>query len=191
MAERICSHPGCDRPAGLPGTARGLCRRHYKAFPKAKPSLEERFRRRVDVSAADSCWPYTGPVDSSGYGRFSWRPGGSLAHRFAYQLFVGPIPPGLHVLHHCDNPPCCRPDHLFLGTQADNNADRDVKGRHRSLFTIGARGQDHPRAKLTQQQVDEIRRIFAAGGISKAELGRRYGMNRTTIYDIVTGKNWH
>jgi hypothetical protein len=66
----------------------------------------------------------------TGYGRL----GNRYAHRVAYQVAYGPFDPRLHVLHHCDNPTCVRPDHLFLGTQADNNMDRDMKGRRGKLL---------------------------------------------------------
>ena len=92
-------------------------------------SIADAFWGRVDKSA--ECWPWTGPTTEKGYGRFSlghrtWR-----AHRLAYELTHGPFPPDLFVLHRCDNPPCVRPDHLFLGDHAANMADAVAKGRRR------------------------------------------------------------
>jgi hypothetical protein len=94
------------------------------------------FWDRVDRSAGpDACWPWTGAINKSGYGSYCVA-GGAVrtASRVAYELTHGPIPPGpgyhgLVVMHSCDNRPCCNPKHLSLGTQADNNFDRDQKGR--------------------------------------------------------------
>jgi HNH endonuclease len=98
---------------------------------------EVRFWRRVDVGDPTACWPWVGAKDRDGYGLFLIKatdePDGQRicmhAQRFAWTLAKGPIPAGLDVLHHCDNPPCCNDAHLFLGTNLDNVADRDRKGR--------------------------------------------------------------
>lgn len=81
-------------------------------------------------SGADGCWVWRRGKTPRGYGKV-WRNGRHVyVHRLAYETFVGPIPEGLGVLHRCDNPPCCNPAHLFIGTDADNAADRVAKGRH-------------------------------------------------------------
>lgn len=109
-------------------------------------SVSERFWPKVDRDTTDDgCWPWIAARNSSGYGWF--KPGHGAhavgAHRMAYELTHGPIPDGLLVLHQCDNPPCVRPDHLFLGTVQDNNADKMAKGRHpNSLMTQCRHG--HP-----------------------------------------------
>lgn len=118
----------------------------------------------------------------------------TLAHRAAYELAHGPIPEGLCVLHKCDNRGCVNPDHLFLGSKGENNSDRNKKGRQ-------ARGEGHPRVKLTEQDVLEIRRTYkhyprgtaapiedrpyTASGMSK-----RYGVSLRAIRNILNGKNW-
>jgi hypothetical protein len=90
----------------------------------------ETFWKRV--TKTESCWPWRGFAHKkTGYGRFNYLGGQYYAHRVSWLFSHGEIPIGLDVLHHCDNPPCVRPDHLFLGTQTDNNADRDAKGRGR------------------------------------------------------------
>ncbi len=94
--------------------------------------MTEKFWSRVDKSGgANACWPWTGSRLPTGYGQV-YQAGGQrlLAHRTAWELENGPIPDGMRVLHHCDNPPCCNPGHLFLGTDADNMNDRDQKGHN-------------------------------------------------------------
>lgn len=93
----------------------------------AYPPLEERFRSRVDVRGPDECWEWTAGRMPHGYGAI-W----DTSIGLAWELAHGPIPDGLWVLHRCDNPPCCNPAHLWLGTQADNDNDRKVKGRSRN-----------------------------------------------------------
>jgi hypothetical protein len=92
-----------------------------------KMTPTERFWTRVDKSG--ECWVWTGAHLPTGYGRLTGAKRGMYAHRFSWELHNGPIPDGLLVCHKCDNPPCVRPDHLFLGTNVDNIRDRDAKGR--------------------------------------------------------------
>lgn len=101
-----------------------------------------RFWAKVD--RGDDCWEWTGIKDPNGYGRCGMF-GETLAHRVAWKLTREAIPGGLFVLHRCDNPPCCNPDHLFLGTQADNIADMDHKGRRRNWDPGQFCKRGHPR----------------------------------------------
>jgi hypothetical protein len=105
------------------------------------------------------------------------------AHRVSYELVAGDIPDDLLVCHHCDNPPCVNPAHLFLGTVADNAVDAVAKGRW-------ARGERSPMSKLTRDDVDEIRALFESGAFSKMDLSRRFGVSHTTIRRIVAGTTW-
>lgn len=91
---------------------------------------EERFWAKVAKLGVCSCWEWTGWRKETGYGRVRIDGRILYAHRVSWILANGPIPDDLRVLHRCDNPPCVNPDHLFLGTQGDNNADRDAKGRN-------------------------------------------------------------
>jgi hypothetical protein len=106
------------------------------------------------------------------------------AHKIALELTGWIIPfVGLVVLHLCDNPPCCRPSHLRIGTPDENNTDMFAKGRQ-------ARGERVASAKLRQVDVDEIRRLYAAGGISKRALARQFRVHHSTIMAIITGETW-
>ena len=105
-------------------------------------TVQDRLQKRI-VELPTGCLEWTGATDRSGYGRIMGVNQGTMfTHRLAWELANGPIPEGLHVLHHCDNPPCCQTDptegypegHLFLGTQADNNADMVAKGRARNGY---------------------------------------------------------
>ena len=102
--------------------------------PGFKPRpVGERMFPKIDRSGGpDACWPWNGFRGARGYGHVWCENTMKLAHRVSWTLANGPIPDGLSVLHRCDNPPCCNPSHLFLGTQADNIADRDRKGHQTS-----------------------------------------------------------
>lgn len=109
------------------------------------PEIEARFWSRVDRSGGpDACWLWQRVFDDHGYGFFSSNAKTERSRRVAYEIAVGVIPDGLCVLHRCDNPPCCNPSHLFIGTIADNNADRDRKGRQRSMRGDGNGARLHP-----------------------------------------------
>lgn len=99
----------------------------------ARAADPARFWKRAQKT--DTCWLWTGAVAGFGYGVCGSRGRRARAHRVAYTLEVGPIPPGMQVLHRCDTPRCVRPDHLFLGTQLDNMRDMHAKGRDRNQNT--------------------------------------------------------
>ena len=128
-----------------------------------------------------------------GYGQAIWKKseGGNgktwKAHRRAWVEANGPIPDGLCVLHKCDNPPCINVEHLFLGTQLDNIADRHAKGR--TSRNTGNKGETNSQAKLTEQQVRDIRNQYAEGDQLRT-IARRYGVHDATIKLIVQRKNW-
>lgn len=139
------------------------------------------------VAKGDGCWLWTGRVNRDGYGTIKntrgARPVMIMAHRFAWEAARGQIPAGLFVLHHCDNPPCVRPDHLYTGTDVDNSRDKVSRGRQSRLL-----GEANCAARLTETLVREI--FAARGRIGQSELGRRYGVDRKAISHIFTGYNW-
>jgi hypothetical protein len=137
------------------------------------------------VQKGNGCWEWLGGRQSGGYGTFTAYPRRSVkAHRFAYELAVGPIPPGLYVCHRCDNRGCVNPAHLFLGTHQDNMDDRTRKGRG-----WNPSGEANPRAKLTYARADQIRRRRREG-LKLRELEAEFGLSRATIDRVVAGKAW-
>lgn len=146
--------------------------------------LADRFWSKVEKTSG--CWEWGACRDPRGYGRI-----GSLnnthrsvlAHRVAYELSVGPIPDGLEVCHKCDNPPCCNPDHLFLGTQADNMRDMAEKGRQ-------PRGEDSISSSLTWDQAREIRRRYSKRRGTVVALAAEFGVHWVTISKIGLGKTY-
>jgi hypothetical protein len=149
------------------------------------------FWSRVEP-ARGGCWEWQGARNEHGYGLHD---GHGRAHRFAFDLVFGSIPPGLVVMHTCDNPPCVNPDHLVLGTKADNTRDMRRKGRARGGASPG---ETNPSAKLTAEQVAEIRRRWAAGARpgkkgapgTKKLLADEFGVSTTLIGFIVRGEKW-
>jgi hypothetical protein len=142
---------------------------------------EQRFWAYVDVSG--DCWEWQGARGSKGYGAFQLRTRQETAHRVAWRLHFGPIPEGLFVCHSCDNPPCVNPAHLFLGTPADNAADREVKGRRKSLV-----GERHQNAKLTWADVCEVRRLYA-DGLLQRQIAERFGVTQPLVSMILSGRS--
>ena len=171
---------------------RSLCclspeRQHHRAIPKLSERNLLRFWSKVHKGNPDECWPWVA-AKANGYGRV-WLggspPTGRLypAHRIAWVLVNSPIPDGLCVCHHCDNPACVNPAHLFLGTNEDNMADMVAKGRQ-------VRGELHGRAKLTEAEVRAIRREYAVGDITYREIGEQYRVSLPLIHNIVHRKRW-
>ena len=155
-----------------------------------------RFWSKVDQSdGPDSCWLWVAGCSPDGYGAFgiSNKGGGATpwrrvrAHRFAWTLLNGPIPDGLCICHNCDTPRCVNPSHLFIGTHADNVADKVAKGRARGGSPPG---EANPRAKLSSADVLEMRDLYEAGSMSQAAIGSIYGVCQAHVSDVVRRQIW-
>ncbi len=145
------------------------------------------FESRIDRSG--DCWIWQGKIVKSGYGQTTLPDGRKTgAHRVAWAIANNDWPAHeLHVLHSCDNPPCCNPKHLRLGTDADNARDRSDRGRDGSEKRSGVHNH---RAKLTDGQVVEMRSLYAAGDVTLRALGIRYGVTYQCVRSVVLGETW-
>lgn len=150
---------------------------------KPKEPIAVRLWRHV--SKSDTCWLWTGSLTDCGYGRIGrgGRGKGTVTvHRTSWELVHGPVPAGMSVLHKCDVRNCVNPDHLFLGTQADNVADMYAKGRNNN---VGPLGEKAPAAKLNREQVREI-----LASKSSIALAQRFGISYRHMRQIKTGVRW-
>src|SRR5690349_16079301 len=150
-------------------------------------ALQERFWAKVRKTTA--CWLWTAGDNGLGYGLIGEGGRGCrrlYAHRVSWEIHNGPIPKGMSVLHRCDNPPCVRPDHLWLGTQGDNLRDMVAKGRDgfRTHPDRWIRGEEHHKAVVTEADVIEIRKVYKERKGSKA-LALKFGLTESSIHDIV------
>lgn len=188
----VCCIKHCEKPV----TALGMCVNHWRrnrlyGSPVARRTHSGMFqglsadkRFGLQVIRRDGCWGWRGSVDQDGYPVFRGVVAATeyrRAHRYSYALHSGEDPEGRQVLHRCDNPTCTNPDHLFLGSNADNMADKIAKGRARV-----ARGEDSGKAILTEDQVREI----LADPRTYGELGAIYGVSAGTIGSIKARASW-
>lgn len=191
----ICGCKECENPV----FALGMCQKHWKrnrlygspfvlkwssGHLRGMP-LKERFRHQYKVG--ESCWEWTGAIDSHGYGRIRGELFGAeykTAHRISWVLAnAKPIPDGMVVCHTCDNRRCVNPAHLWLGTPNDNMQDKVAKGRHRTDRT---RGEARPEAKLTEVQV----RAILLDPRPYSVIGHDYGVHAQTISSIKNRQSW-
>jgi hypothetical protein len=141
----------------------------------------------AQVQPADSgCHEWQGKREKSGYGRVSWHGKKRLAHRVAMYLrgLLEDLDSKACVLHRCDNPRCCNPEHLFFGTHSDNTRDAVAKGRQ---FMPNNRGERSGLSKLTNAQASEVRRLYAAGGLSQYKLAAQFGVTQMAVSRITRG----
>lgn len=141
--------------------------------------MKERFMKNVRRSA--NCWTWVGPKDAKGYGLFWLKGSSKRAHRVSIEMHLGVSAVGTTILHSCDNPSCVNPDHLSIGTQADNVRDMHIKGRAASRT-----GSLNGASKLTEADVMQIRSSHEGN----TSLGRQYGVSKTTIMRVRKGLSW-
>lgn len=137
----------------------------------------------ASVERSGTCWIWQGSTDKDGYGRLQFGRRTLKAHRVAYELFVGPLSVTEIVRHTCDNPPCVNPDHLIAGTHADNQHDKVERGR-------SLRGERNPRAKLSADQVAEIRTRYTTEHVTQLALAKEYGVTQSHISWILRKASW-
>ncbi len=190
----LVSPPSATRPGRVAfqghsaaGHKQRRARRSEEPMPRPYTPEERRvaFWNRVDIREAGECWPWRGHTVQGGYGQFSASVGakGTSAHRVAF-IFTYGDPGEYHVLHSCDNPPCCNPEHLWIGTNTDNVADKVAKGRQARLG-----GMLSPTSKLTDDAVRDIR-ARRAGGEGRQSIAADYRIDVTNVSCICLRKTW-
>ena len=150
-----------------------------------EPHRIQNFLKHIEKCPITECWNWTGCKDRDGYGDFNM--GKSIgisyrANRASWLIHKGKIPGGIYVLHRCDNRACVNPEHLFLGTNDENMADMVKKGRAR-------KGENHPKAKLTKEQVIEIRKLNIQG-FKKFEIAKMLSIRRKNVSNVILGTVW-
>lgn len=154
-------------------------------YPRKFKPLKDRLLAKIAIDPETQCWIWTGCLQPAmGHGQIAVGGkgiGGKRiigTHRVSWMVHRGPIPAGLIVCHRCDNPPCVNPDHLFLGTKAENSRDMVRKGRQK-------RGEDLPQSKITDAQVEQIRAII---GIPQTQIAAMFGLAQSTVSQIRGGQ---
>jgi hypothetical protein len=172
-----------ERPTGYP---KGKRRTHAEPLSLTQFDESDIVRFWDKVKRGDGCWEWTGcRHHERGYGYFAFHYQLYFAHRVAWHLTFGPFDDALMILHHCDNPMCCRPDHLFIGTGTDNMKDMASKGR--CAFQAG---EANHIARLTWPEVRHIRHLFHAECWTIKQLSERFGVGRDNIEQILHGYSW-
>ena len=186
---RLC--PRCGVGADDLGRSNPYCKPCRREHDKARGSrrgtkrltIAERLVRYSQRNTITGCFEWTKSLDKYGYGKVSAHSKMVLAHRLAYEAFVGPLN-GMQVLHRCDNPRCINPEHLFLGTVADNARDMASKGR-----AYMKPGELNPMVKLTEKDVVEIRRLVKSG-VSMLDAAKRLSTSFSTVRSIIERRTW-
>lgn len=150
--------------------------------------LRNAFEKHAEPENGRGCMIWRGPSNGTyGQTQVGGRAGKMwLAHRLSWTVHFGAIPAGMCVCHRCDEPLCVNPRHLFLGTVADNMADKVAKGRHRNGVTLGLKNK---KSKLSPEKAREIRHLHAAGGTQRA-LAAQFGVTKTAIAQVLRGETW-
>ena len=138
----------------------------------------------IEIDDKTKCWNWKSTKDKNKYGTKKYKGKYYKTHRLFYEICNGKIPKDMCVCHRCDNPSCCNPDHLFLGTQLENIQDMINKNRQRSAI-----GEINKSSKLTEIEVIEIRNLYAQG-ISSRQLGKKFNINKSTILHIIHRRSW-
>ena len=197
--ENMLHRQACGRTGKLPDHQ---WRRLFVARQPRGRTVEQRFWNFVKKT--DSCWLWTGSKSGAGYGSFSVNKTSYYAHRYSWELHRGPIPEGMYLLHYCpggDNPSCCNPDHLRVGTPKENSRDAVNKGRMKPQAETFKRlwrdkwgkirsGENNPRSKLTTVQVIEMRRLHAEEGWGYKRLRKHFGVSFGVAQRIINRKAW-
>jgi hypothetical protein len=173
--------PGCGQPKRVVAKQCKAC--YYARKAATAQDWQDRFWSKVDKRGPNECWNWLAGHTATGYAEFSINNEMRRANRVSYEMEHGRIPPDMDICHTCDNRSCVNPRHLFLGTRSDNMKDAVKKGRARGLIPSG---ESHPSARLTVEQVREIR----ASTDDPALIAVKYGVSRVHVYQIRLHLKW-
>lgn len=174
--ERLCGNFECVNPGHM-----------------WSPTKEQKFWSNIFVGCSDECWEWKSFSGTSYYPSTHFNGKNWKVHRLAYMLTYGEFDyfnndeNQIYICHHCDNPPCCNPNHLFLGTHQDNVDDRERKERNK---LPRSRGEDHGQSKLTEEEVIKIRELYSSGNHSYYSLADIYDVSFGNIRNIIKRKTW-
>lgn len=189
QAAQLSKCGNCNAEFQPPRKGQILCSRKCRNEQNGKRHAPANVAFWSYVQKSDGCWLWVHSKTKAGYGKFIRANEHIYAHRLSWEIHYGPVPDGLFVCHRCDNPSCVRPDHLFVGTHQDNVDDCVAKGRHLA-FRPRVHGSRAGSAKLTEAQVVTIRQSYGTNGLTRRQLGQRYGVDKTTIDRILAKKIW-
>lgn len=188
-AGRVCETCGNDflvKPCEVKRQCGRFCSRDCYHRSMRIP-VDRQFLDRLGPETEGDCILWVGNQSVNGYGLLTSQDKGRkrlvMAHRFAFEMAHGKIPPGMQVLHRCDTPRCVNPFCLFLGTPADNAADKVAKGRQ-------VKGEDSHLAKVTADMVRDIRTRYAAGGVTQKQLAVEHGLSLGHVMGIIKRRSW-
>ena len=184
---RVCVD--CGEGHWLASRYKNYLRCHKCTFEinRVHKPLKERFYKLANKVGDNECWEWIGTKDRHGYGYITDNHERKFAHRVSYELHSGPIIEGAFIIHSCDNPSCVNPNHLRQGTAQDNVDDMISRGRANHY---NPRGEEHGRAKLTWEQVREIRGKYIPFKYSTTRLGKEFGISQGHIARIISGLAW-
>lgn len=161
---------------------RHLARKRGVDVPKQKPGVPPKNIWEY-IQISDGCWTWNGPINRDGYGLFACNGKITRIHRYILEAHGANLDKNSIVMHICDNPSCCNPDHLKVGTHSDNQKDKYIKNRQAKADACGS-------SKLTSENVIECRNRYKNGGITYKELAKEFNVCKDTMQKAIRGINW-